>query len=1101
MFNSFRKGIIGPALALLACLFLSAAVSMIFTYKITSSANYLQANEYPAIGLLRDIRHRLTKNLNLLSSISNLKKGDERLVYEQDELERSMKNLEGLQTRLTSYTPSWSNMASVSLYNEIHKKIEEYEYTVSQIVKKSKLGKVFWKSAVNRELFFKQKKQAEWITVKINSFIVLRNFNVNFEYRSVRKNLIIVTTIQVILLGLGIGSILLLFFYMSRRVFSPLLSIIDFVKKLTNSQFEEELQIRGCRELEILGDRLTNLRNESFRSSKIYKGQISDLETTNWVESKIKRLHELDYRALTFEDFSKSCLNIILAEISGSTAVVYAVEKDRKSLRVIAGHGKNITFVKAWEEVLQKDVGDYNVIQQAVETKETIFLNSLSKEHFKVESGIISGNNGVLVVIPVVKGNDVIAVVELACLNQFSNREKVFLEHLESSLGEIFHRSIMAVNTDDLLGEYLSRNDILDQHTIVTMTNIEGNITFANDLFCETSGYSREELIGSNQNIISSKEHSREFYKNIWKTISSGYCWQGEIKNRRKDGEDFWVKTTIGPVKNDSGDVIGYLGLQNDVTSEKSDRLLITDLGASADELRRSKSTFVANMGHEIRTPINGILGSTSLLRDSSSIEKQIDLLDTIEVCGKGLMELVDDLFEFEKIDSSNLSLNEAPFILEECLSDAIYLVSSQAKQKELEIVKDFEITGKTNVMGDCSRIRKILVNLLSNAVKFTEKGTVTLKTNILPGMNNDFLVRMEVLDTGIGIDKQDYEKIFKSFTQVDDNVTRRYGGTGVGLAISYRLCELMGGELWFSSEVGVGSKFQVSLTLTSAEGIEPKARGKEIETVAEVIEERHNIDIPQIFDILIVEDNLMNQKIIVKYLQRMGQKPDVAENGKQALEMLEKKKYYLIFMDVQMPVMDGITATKKIVKIYGKNAPWIVAFTTNAMDYDQERCLAAGMNDFITKPLVKKDLIRTLSKMRREYGREIVVVKETSLKLVENEEVELKVLNRTLIEEEYYGMYDLYCEMGGHFIVEAPKALAKMKSSLGDSDDFKKYVHQLRTIAAPLHAEILKNLFNTMPDVDENISDWLQDVEKELSNLSSEIEIIVSEFKNKNVA
>lgn len=373
----------------------------------------------------------------------------------------------------------------------------------------------------------------------------------------------------------------------------------------------------------------------------------------------------------------------------------------------------------------------------------------------------------------------------------------------------------------------------------------------------------------------------------------------------------------------------------------------------AADQFAQLKGEFVANISHEIRTPLVGIIGMTSILDESTLAPPQEECVQIIRTSSDTLLALVNDVLDFSKIDAGRLALEHHPIDLRSTIREAVGAFKAQAADKALEL--DFEVQPDLprGVMGDVTRLRQVLGNLIGNAVKFTESGSVRVHVSGIRTEKGRYDLRFRVRDTGIGISQDRLQDIFEPFTQADASTTRRFGGTGLGLAISRRLTAAMGGRLQAHSEPGEGCTFTVELPMDIARDYVPTpAMGTQAAT-ADMVGLR----------VLVVDDNPINRRVAHHMLERLGCAPDMANDGVEAIEALSIADYDVVLMDVLMPRMDGLAASRHIRGSTGAQ-PWIIAMTANAMKGDREVCLQAGMNDYLTKPVRPVDLRRALAQV-----------------------------------------------------------------------------------------------------------------------------------------
>ncbi len=613
----------------------------------------------------------------------------------------------------------------------------------------------------------------------------------------------------------------------------------------------------------------------------------------------------------------------------------------------------------------------------------------------------------------------------------------------------------------------------------VMIVNLESRIEYANAGLCQQMGYARRELIGRSWRDFQQQETKPELIAELVANVRAGRPWSGEWFNRRKNGELFAVRGTITPIKNRQARITGFVAVFEDMTEiRRSESTLRTALDR-AEAGDRTKSRFLATMSHEVRTPLNGIVGFTGLLLDTALTPEQAEYVQTIRTSGEALIQLTSDILDFARIESGSLKLELQPSNPRACVEDTLDLLAVQAADKGLELLHWTEEGVPAVVMVDDARLRQVLVNLINNAVKFTEKGVieVSLSAELVkaapePDQPADWLLKFVVRDTGIGIAAEHGSMLFKPFRQVDESTTRRHGGTGLGLAISRNLVELMGGTIDFESMPGHGSAFTFTVPASAVAGmtrVAPELGRLRIglvapdglfrdeftrlaqrwgvplaaaETIAAFPREGWDIAFVALdaelarqivagsalplprehtyalvpvslpsdlrvalrahfcqlinkplhhdsllsllagfrpaaraakapgkefgLNVLAVEDNLVNQRLVQKLLHNLGCRATIAGNGRIALEDLARPEaaYDLVLMDLHMPELDGLGAIEKIRAGEAGEAVqkiWIAVLTADARAVQKERVMAAGANDYLVKPVSLTELAASL--------------------------------------------------------------------------------------------------------------------------------------------
>ena len=483
----------------------------------------------------------------------------------------------------------------------------------------------------------------------------------------------------------------------------------------------------------------------------------------------------------------------------------------------------------------------------------------------------------------------------------------------------------------------------------VVITDIKGDIEYVNPKFVEVTGYRPEEVIGSNPRVLKSGEKTSEEYKDLWDTILKGNDWIGEFHNKKKNGELYWEKASISPVKNSEGKITHFLAVKEDVTEKKLKEEELIKAKEKAEESERLKSSFLANMSHELRTPMVGILGFAELLRDMTDNPELKDFSDNILRSGKRLLETLNLILDLSRIEAGKLEMKSSEVDIVQLTNEVYQSYTAEAAKKKIKFTIESsaeQILSKV----DERMLWEAINNLINNAIKYTKSGEVKIELSI----NENKKAVMKISDTGIGIPKESIGVIFEEFRQVSEGYSRGFEGTGLGLTITKNFIEKIGGSITVESEMGVGSVFKIELPLLESEIV--KQPVKEIEDEKELLPQNKEVHV------LCVDDDSFTREYL-DYVLKDVYKLSFAENGIAAIEMAKSQKFNLILMDINLGKgMDGIEATRKVHKLPGYSVVPVIAMTAFAMKGDREEFINAGLTDYISKPFKSNELIKLVN-------------------------------------------------------------------------------------------------------------------------------------------
>ena len=577
----------------------------------------------------------------------------------------------------------------------------------------------------------------------------------------------------------------------------------------------------------------------------------------------------------------------------------------------------------------------------------------------------------------------------------------------------------------------------------------DGNILRVYDGFNRMLGYKKNELVGKNAMetlVVPGFEH---FVQKSDEARLRGETGAYEIKIKKKDGTEFWVLISGAPFYNENSEVAGSIGIHFDITDQKNMEAELKKAREIAISAQQAEKQFLASMSHEIRTPLNAIIGMSHLLADTSLDAQQEEYLEIFSSSASILKNLISDILDISKIDAGTLEVQEKPFDVHQLCSSIMqtFAIKSLDKEIKFEVFIDDKIDHY--LLGDQQLLNQVLLNLVSNADKFTEKGSISIHVDVEREELNSSKIKFSVKDTGIGIDTSKLNIIFEQFKQANKEIRNEYGGTGLGLAISKKLINLMGGEIFVESKKGKGSNFYFSLKLQ---------KGEQINTANNILLKSDKVFYGNQEKVLVVEDNLMNQKYIGTLLKKWNLNYTIANNGQEAIDLFKDHNYEVIFMDLQMPVLDGFEATHQIRAYEGnQHQTPIIALTASTFLSKKQLALEAGMTDFISKPFTPDQLAEVINKYIKSNPK-------TESKS-ESKHTFNSTLDKAYLIEAYGDDQDYAKEMFETFLEIIDDEMTNLKECIASKnlEDIKKQAHKIKPTFTMVGLSSISDSFQKM--------------------------------------
>jgi len=752
-------------------------------------------------------------------------------------------------------------------------------------------------------------------------------------------------------LGLNTVTIVaaLVLFY-RRRVVNPLAGLNRSLRELLARKTDVHIGYQD-EESEI---------GEVARSMEAYRGVMEQGERERWVKSNAAEIIACLQNADTPAVFADRLLSKLTPLLDAGCSAFHLLHENDGHFHLVGRFG--------WAgEGRESFAPGEGISGQAVVEKETATLTNIPADYIKIESGLGAAQPRVVVAVPLLSLDRVLAIVEIASFNSLTEQQQALLDEVADKSALNLEILLRNIRTRELLEQVRiseERNRLILESSAegIFGTDTEGQITFVNPAACRLLGFTTEELIGRPSH--ATFHHHRPDGSEYPKEECPMYAAYKRGETSRIDNEFLWHKNGRGipveygatPIRKD-GTIIGAVVSFTDITIRKQAEAELKIAKEKAEEATRMKSEFLANMSHEIRTPMNGIIGMTDLLFDTGLNQQQREFADTIRACGDSLLTIINDILDFSKIEAGKLRFETIDFDLQSTLESNVDILAANAHRKGLELHLFVEGDVPTNLRGDPTRLRQVVTNLVGNAIKFTEKGEVLVRVTKKTETDADASLHFAVTDTGIGISPEGQARLFQAFSQADSSTTRKFGGTGLGLAICKRLVELMGGEIGVTSEAGKGSTFWFTAKLAKqTDGAKPVARA------APVV--HANVEGARA---LIVDDNATNRKILEYQLRMWKMKPASIASPREALELLRSEAargqpFALVVLDFQMPEMDGLELARAISSDSKLAGIHMVMLSSMHGRSKPEGFQDAGIEAWLSKPAKQSQLFDTIT-------------------------------------------------------------------------------------------------------------------------------------------
>jgi PAS domain S-box-containing protein len=1005
-----KKSIAKKVILLVFSAFLAILVLWVVNNIVTNSKDndeIILQNQHQHILLIKTLKSRLNK---LSNSTYKLSKLDEKRLFNtyKYEIEYNLTEINKIIYTLIqggTYKHRINvNLNNLNSYDEILKFIPAADEKQSELIELKprieylqqiseelvKDAEYYYSSTPNNDII----KEVQSLYKQQESIINRSKENANRAFVSANKKKIQLKkemkkqmTFYNYLRSFILGILIVIFLFFLRKAILQINQIIDKHEISTKELEENNKTIQKLLDSLPVGIALANRKQEIKHINNTALNWMKEAAETEYIGKHCRQVFCLDDEEncpITSDNLIIHDIELKLKQADGSrksimkSAIPLRLQNEDMILEAFMDISKQkeaeralLDQTKFTDAVLNSALVGIVVIE--AETHHILSMNEKAREMIGDTDEHILGKICNQFICPAEKGNCPITDLNI----EINNQQKVLLTangeriHILKSVKkthingrEVYVESFVDISERKKAEDELRKLSMVvkESPASIVITDREGLIEYVNPKFEEVSGYDAQQVIGKNPKLLNAHHPENTVnYKDLWDTILDGHIWKGEFCNKKKDGSIFWELSSISPVKNSQGKITHFIAIKDDISDRKEFEKKITLEKERANSANKAKGFFLAKMSHEIRTPMNGIIGMTDILLESVKDKDTEEKLKVISVSAENLLTIINEILDFSKIEAGQVELESIPVNLKELLSDVENLLSIKAQEKGLYLKARYSDQLPKCILGDPTRLKQIIINLVNNAIKFTEEGGITIlleKKKELEAPDN-FILGINIIDTGIGISDEGKQKLFKAFSQTSSATTRTHGGTGLGLLISKDLAQLMGGDIGVDSESGKGSTFWVQIPTSATEPV------RSIHDQNQLTESEKRT---RSLHILVAEDNLINQKIAQLNLEKLGHQVRFANNGIEAVKAFKEEQFDVVFMDIQMPEMGGLEATGEIreyeIKQHIIKKTPIVALTANALKTDKEKYLAAGMNDYLSKPFKQQDLVKVLSRL-----------------------------------------------------------------------------------------------------------------------------------------